>query len=191
VGAPQEVIKDFLRPAIRAVPTKLAARLSRCDISLPLRLDGDAASRWAVSKDRIAIEAARDGVEPHDLAIDVLVCIGQVAWDYLKPEERLGWLLEVYTELAHRASGEIDEPALVEKRRLLAGPAAARSWRRMSEYARASFAGTVAEYVHALWHDVSVRTGPDHLAAVFLRQRLDLLQAWFPPDRGYKLFPQH
>ena|SRR2546430_12785496 len=87
-------------------------------------------------------------------------------------------------------SGEIDEEALKEKRALFSRRACARSRTHLERYACASFAGTVAEYVHCLWHDVTVRTGREHLPSVWLRRRLQLLARWFPPDRGHRLFPR-
>jgi hypothetical protein len=47
----------------------------------------------------------------------------------------------------------------------------------------------MAEYVRRLWHEVTVRTGPDYLPAAPLRRRLELMARWFPPNRGYRLFP--
>jgi hypothetical protein len=79
--------------------------------------------------------------------------------------------------------------ALEEKRSLFANRANANSAGRLKRYGRASFAGTAAEYVHSLWHDVTVRAGPDYLPPPQLRRRLELLAGWFPPDRGYRLFP--
>jgi len=70
----------------------------------------------------------------------------------------------------------------------MASAAASRSMRHLEAYARASFAGTAAEYVHALWHDVTARSGPDYLDAGRLRIRLKLLASIFPPDAGYRLF---
>jgi hypothetical protein len=49
--------------------------------------------------------------------------------------------------------------------------------------------GTAAEHVHCLWHEVTIRIGPDYLPAERLRQRLKLMARWFPPDRGHRLFP--
>jgi hypothetical protein len=65
----------------------------------------------------------------------------------------------------------------------------ANSDRELESYDRASFAGTAAENVHCLWHDVSIRIGPDYLPAEALRRRLELIRRWFPPDRGHHLFP--
>jgi hypothetical protein len=53
-------------------------------------------------------------------------------------------------------TGEIDEQALEEKRWLLSSAVLARSRNRLLRYAGASFASTAAEYVHCLWHDVTV-----------------------------------
>src|SRR5438046_6837320 len=39
----------------------------------------------------------------------------------------------------------------------------AASPRRMERYAQASFAGTMAEYVHTLWHEVAINAGRDYL----------------------------
>jgi len=57
-------------------------------------------------------------------------------------------------------------------------------------YGAASFAGTAAEYIHCLWHDVTIRSGRDFLPARQLKARLDLLSRWFPPAPGHRLFPQ-
>ena len=65
----------------------------------------------------------------------------------------------------------------------------ANSGQRLTRYGRSSFAGTAAEFVHSLWHEVTIRTDPDYLPALALRRRLELMARWFPPDRGYRLFP--
>jgi hypothetical protein len=190
MGVPGETIHDFIRPAIRAVPRALARRLMPCEISLPARLArGRVASRWVVTENALEIAVASEGIEPHDLALELLVCLGQALWDLIRPEEYSAWLALLRAEIQEEITGEIDEQALAEKRRLLSSRAAARSTRRLEKYARASFAGAAAEYVHCLWHDVTVRTGPEHLPPHCLRRRLELMAQWFPPDRGYRVFP--
>ncbi len=54
-------------------------------------------------------------------------------------------------------TGEIDEDALEEKCRLLSSRISASSSRRLESYGAASFAGTAAEYIHSLWHDLTAR----------------------------------
>jgi len=121
--------------------------------------------------------------------MELLLCLGQALWQKLHPDQLKAYWSLLDSEFLLGIGGEIDEDALREKRALLAGRISASSERRLERYACASLAGTAAEYVHSLWHDVEVLSGPDHLPAKQLRRRLDLLQAWFPPDRGHKLYP--
>lgn len=185
--APGALVSNFIRPAVRAVPPAMASRLPPCRIALAPDLL--AASTWTDTGTLLEIAVATAGVEDHDIAMELLLCLGQALWDRLKGDEIETWWKLIAAEMSAGTAGEIDEQALDAKRRLLAGPASARSRRRLERYARAAFAGTAAEYVHALWHDVTVRAGPDHLAPVLLRARLELLAGWFPPGRGYRLFP--
>ena len=190
-GAPAEVIREFVRPALRAVPGSIAARLGVCRIRLAARLGGaDLASQWSQSEAGLEIEVATGGIEGHDVAMELLLCLGQALWERAGPRNREAYLKLLWEEIEAGVCGEIDEEALREKSRLLASRVAASSRRRLEAYARASFAGTVAEYIHCLWHDVTVRSGPDYLPAQRLRRRLELMAKWFPPDRGYRLFPR-
>jgi hypothetical protein len=81
-------------------------------------------------------------------------------------------------------TGEIDEDGLQAKRELLSSRVAARSMRCLQRYAGVSFASTAAEYIHCMWHDVTVRSGLEHLPAEWLRERLEFMVRCFPPDRG-------
>jgi hypothetical protein len=187
--APPEVIRDFIRPAVRAVPHALAARLKFCRISLPFRLTNAAlASQWVQTNDGFEIEVASEGIDGHELALELLLCLGQALWEVALNVEREAYLKLIDAEIEAGVSGEIDEDALREKRTLFSNRASGRSRTWLERYARASFAATVAEYVHCLWHDVTVRTGPEHLPAPWLRRRPELLRRWFPPDRGHRLF---
>jgi hypothetical protein len=183
------IVREWIRPAIRAIPRSLAVRLPRCEFTLVGAFEGlEIASRWTLTENRVAVEIATSEVDPHDVAIEMLVCAGQALWEVIDSGECAQWLELLHAEITEGVAGEIDEQALADKRKLLSTRAAARSRRRLSEYARTSFAATVAEYVHCLWHDVTIRTGAEHLSAAHLRRRLDLMERWFPPNRGYRLF---
>lgn len=183
----QALLRDFIRPSIRAMPSSMASRLGCCQISL-LAGDPGLSSRWTESGEGLEVSVLAGEDPDHDLAMELLLCLGQALWEKLSDEEfRAYWLL-LAREIQDGVQGEIDEQALEEKRSLLASRLHARSSRQLARYGRASFAGTAAEYVHCLWHDVTVRTGPDHLPAPELRRRLELVAGWFPPDRGYRLF---
>lgn len=185
---PPSLVADYLRPAVRAVPAAMAVRTKiRRVFVAPALEDPDAASHWRRDSDGAEIWLAAEG-DPHDTAMELLLCVGQILWEETADEERRRWLELLRAEMEAGVSGEIDELALESKARVLAGPAAARSMRRLEEYARASFASTAGEYVHCLWHDVTIRTGPEHLPASYLRARLELFRRWFPPNPGYRLY---
>jgi hypothetical protein len=186
----RELVAPFVRPALRAVPRAAALRLGRCVVSLPKTLPEQAASRWMMTEDSLRIEVAVENAEPHDAALELLRCIGQALWAVTAAAERTGWLRLLQREIDAGVSGEIDEEALAGKRKLFATHAAAGSAPLLAAYAAESFAGTFAEYAHAMWHDVTVRTGPEHLPAEDLRRRLELMARWFPPNPGYRVFPR-
>lgn len=184
----EPAVREFLVPALEAVPERAWARLGRCRIRLE-PVEADWSSRWTAGEGSLEIELAAGGVEAHDLALEALLCLGQALWDELEAAEYETWLELLGREIQAGVTGEIDETALEEKRRLVSSRVAARSRSRLERYAQASFAATFAEYVHALWHDVTVRTGPEHLPPEWLRRRLELISGWFPPRPGYRLFP--
>ncbi len=187
-GYPEAVV-EFIQPAVEAIPASISRRLKPCLIELKDDLSGGrASSRWTESEDTIRIELAAAGCEAHDLALELLRCLGQALWERIDFAEEAAWLALLHAEIEAGVTGEIDEDALVEKRRLLSSRAAAASLHRLKSYACASFASTAAEYVHCLWHDVTVRAGEEHLPAQWLRRRLELMQRWFPPDEGRRLF---
>lgn len=181
-------VGDLLVPALEAVPEGAWSRLGRCRIRLE-PVEADWSSRWTAGEGSIEIELGAAGVDAHDLALEALLCLGQALWDELEAAEYEAWLELLGREIQAGVTGEIDETALEQKRRLVASRVTARSRRRLEQYARAAFGATFAEYVHALWHDVTVRTGPEHLPPEWLRRRLELITAWFPPRPGYRLLP--
>jgi hypothetical protein len=184
----KSLLREFIRPAVRAVPSTLARRLGACRIWLPEEVETGVASRWALTGDGLEIRVARAEVEDHDIAMELLVCVGQALWEKLSEAECRAYYALLAEETGGGVEGEIDEQALEAKRSLVASRSHGAGLRRLAEYGRDSFAGTAAEYVHSLWHDVGIRTGPDYLPAPWLRRRLELLARWFPPDRGYRLF---
>jgi hypothetical protein len=168
----------------------MAGQIGFCRISLVGDLGGsNVVSQWIASGRELRISISNSGRGDHDVAMELLLCLGQALWQKLSSGQLKAYWLLLDSELLAGISGEIDEDALREKRALLGGRISATGNRRLERYGRASFAGTAAEYVHCLWHDVTVVTGPEHLPARQLWRRLELLSSWFPPDRGHKLCP--
>ena len=188
-GMSDALVREFIRPSVRAMPSCLARRLGCCRISFPAEVAASVASRWTMTDGGLEISVTTEGIEDHDIAMELLLCLGQALWEDLSDAEFRAYRVLLSEEVGAGIEGEIDEQALEEKRSLLKSRSHAASVRRLASYGRASFAGSAAEYVHCLWHEVTVRTGPDYLPAAKLRRRLELLARWFPPDRGYRLFP--
>jgi hypothetical protein len=189
-GAPpgaEALIGDWLEPALEAVPEEAVRRLGRCRVRLAARSE-EWSSRWQFRAETLEVELALDSEQPHDLALELLLCLGQALWETLSEQEYRAYLRLLQAEIEAGVGGEIDETALEEKRKLLDSRILARSRRRLERYAQASFGATFAEYVHSLWHDVTVRTGPEHLPPDRLRHRLERVAGWFPPRPGYRLF---
>jgi hypothetical protein len=103
----------------------------------------------------------------------------------LNDRQRKAWWLLLDEEIGSGVPSKIDDDVLKQKNY---GRYSARSRRRLARYG-ASFAGTAAEYVHSLWHDVSIRFGREFLPARPMKRHLDLLSRWFPPAPGHRLFP--
>jgi hypothetical protein len=184
------VVREFIRPAIRAVPSGMARQLGYCRIRLAVDLGGASlASEWTAGEQDVRVSIAIGGRTEHDIAMELLICLGQALWQKLTSEQLRAYWRLLGSEFLAGARGEIDEEALKEKRALLGSRISAASDRRLERYGEASFAGTAAEYVHCLWHDVEVVSGAEHLPAQQLRRRLELLSGWFPPGRGHKLYP--
>jgi hypothetical protein len=184
------LISGFIRPAVRAVPPGIARQLGYCHLSIVDELERpEVASRWTLTDTRLDISLAISGRDDHEIALELLVCLGQALWERLTDSQRKAYWLLLDDEISRGISGEIDEEALKQKSLLLSSRSSAVSRRRLELYGSASFGGTAAEYIHSLWHDVSVRTGPRFLPAKHLHRRLELLARWYPPGRGYRLFP--
>jgi hypothetical protein len=186
---PPETVRDFVRGPVRAVPAALAARVGACTIEVQAVLDpAQLSSRSTVARGSLKIELASSGVEPHDLALELLISIARRAWERAIPAEREAWLRLLAAEIDTAVSGEIDDEVLELKRVLLTSRVAVCNAAVIEDYAAASFAATLAEYVHCLWHDVTVRDGPAYLLPLVLRRRLELFARWFPPSRGRRVF---
>ncbi len=190
-GIPRTLISEYVRPALGSIPPEMARELGICRISLVQDLGAESVvSKWTSTDRGLEISVAASGREAHDVTLELLLCLGQALWTRLSHAHRKAYWLLLDDEIGGGVSGEIDEDALQQKERLMSNRTSAGSSRRLENYGCAYFAGTVAEYVHSLWHDVTIRSGPDFLPAKQLRRRLEMLSRWYPPGLEYRLFPK-
>src|ERR1039458_6033511 len=67
------LVREFIRPAVRAVPSSLARRLGSCRISLPPEVASGVASRWTMVNDGLKVSVTTAGCEAHDVAMELLL----------------------------------------------------------------------------------------------------------------------
>jgi hypothetical protein len=57
------LVREFLRPAVRAVPSSMARRLGSCRNSLPAEVAAGVASRWAMTNGGREVSVTTAGLE--------------------------------------------------------------------------------------------------------------------------------
>lgn len=173
---------DFVASAAGAAPSSVVARIGNCRIKVVPELPAaDLTSEWKEVPGGADIVVATHDAEPHDVAMELLYCVGQAVWECVLEHERASWLKLLEAEIQAGVEGEIDEDVLAEKRLAAADPG---DIGQLDAWASAAFASTLAEYVHGMWHDVTVRTGPEHLPSEWLNRRLQWFARVLPPDPG-------
>jgi hypothetical protein len=98
----------------------------------------------------------------------------------------------IQEELNAAVHGEVDDESWQAKQNLLrrqSGPVK-RGSPLFLAYLRQSFVDTLTLYLHGICCDIDVETGPRQLPSRYLRKRLTLLKALYPPPGGYAVFPE-
>jgi hypothetical protein len=94
-------------------------------------------------------------------------------------------------ELNASVHGEVDDESWQAKQTLIRRQANVnRDSPLFSDYVRQSFIDTLTLYMHGICCDIDVETGPRQLPSRYLRKRLTLLKALYPPPAGYAVFPE-
>src|SRR5207244_10829293 len=93
--------------------------------------------------------------------------------------------------LSAEIHGEVDEKSWHLKQALLRRQTNVRKETKLfREYARQAFEDTLTLYLHGTCCDIDVETGPRQMPSRYLRRRLELLVALFPPPEGYAVLPE-
>jgi hypothetical protein len=94
-------------------------------------------------------------------------------------------------ELSAEVHGEVDEKSWHLKQALLRRQTNVRKETKLfRDYARQAFEDTLTLYLHGTCCDIDVETGPRQMASRYLRRRLELLLALYPPPDGYAVLPE-
>lgn len=196
--------RTMVREPALAAPEALAERLGKLRVLVVPYLacleGGDAVSFskptgqthsavWMAADDRTNLVLASRELDAHDTGFEFLASLAELSLSKLSAGEIERYTLLLEEERRLRISGEIDEEALTAKKTCASSQ---HPWRKsralFDQYRDVSFASTLAEYMHGLWHDVQIRVGPEHLPVAQLRRRMNLMAEFFPPNAGYSIF---
>jgi hypothetical protein len=94
-------------------------------------------------------------------------------------------------ELSAEVHGEVDEKSWHLKQALLRRQTNVRKETKLfRDYARQAFEDTLTLYLHGTCCDIDVETGPRQMPSRYLRRRLELLIAIYPPPEGFAALPE-
>jgi len=197
--------RTMVREPAQSVPAAIAQRIGKVRLLLvPYVACEDAGDLVSFTKPKgeshSAVWLEQDGwvhivlacreLDAHDTGFEFLASVAELLRGKLTPEESERYTLMLEEELSEGIKGEIDEDAYAAKIPLIKTRTAHRRSGQFENYRNISLVGTVAEYLHGLWHDVQIRVGPEHLPLVQLRRRMSLLAEMFPPNPGFKVFAE-
>jgi hypothetical protein len=112
----ESLVREFIRPAVRAVPSSMARRLGPCGIALLAQAELNVASRWTTTTSALEVSVMTNELEEHNIAMELLVCLGQALWERPSVAELRAYWIILWDEINSGIEGEIDEQALDEKR---------------------------------------------------------------------------
>ncbi len=210
-----EDVKEYLQEPIAALPPAVAGRLPKISIILvpylerpngkekPAGKTGDLISiekppesrlSWntqlRVGNEEVLVFALKDQevAEYHYRFYGVLAALMA---DRLSDLENSSFTGLVREELAGDVHGEVDEGSWQLKQTVLRrSTGSRRETKPFRDYVRQAFIDTLTLYLHGVCCDIDVETGPRQLPSRFLRKRLQVLYALFPPPDGYAVFPE-
>jgi len=205
----EEDLRQYLNDPLAAVSPAVVAMLPRIGIVLgPYVEKGNGKTSDAVTFDQPAesrqIGCARrdfDGltilalgikdIEVADYHYQLYNALAGLVADYWSPEIQERFFRTLREELSAEVHGEVDEKSWHLKQSLVRRQTNVRKETKLfREYARQAFEDTMTLYLHGTCCDIDVETGPRQMPSRYLRRRLELLMALFPPPEGYAVLPE-
>ena len=206
---PEEDQRQYLQDPIAAVPPAICAAVGKVGLVLvPFLEKGNGRSGDLVSfeKPLEGRQLASSRVEANGLMMLVLATKDEDIADYhytfynalaaLVSERwphdvQEGFFRLLREELSSEVHGEVDERSWHLKQALARRQTNVRKETKLfRDYARQSFEDTLTLYMHGTCCDIDVETGPRQMPSRYLRKRLELLLAQYPPPNGYAVFPE-
>jgi hypothetical protein len=130
-------------------------------------------------------------VEVADYHYQFYSALSEVVADHWQLETRERFYRTLREELSAQIHGEVDEKSWHLKQALMRRQTNVRKETKLfRDYARQSFVDTLTLYLHGACCDIDVETGPRQMPSRYLRRRLELLIALFPPPEGYAVLPE-
>jgi hypothetical protein len=209
IPIPEDDLKQFLHDPIAAISPVICTAISKVGLVLAPYLEkGNGKStdtivfekpvegRQGVSSQTtgpgmaVLVFAVRD-VDIADYHYTFYNSMASLVTDRWTADSQERFFRILREELKSEVHGEVDERSWHLKQGLLRRQTNIRKETKLfREYARQAFEDTLTLYLHGTCCDIDVETGPRQMPSRYLRKRLELLYALYPPPEGYMVFPE-
>src|SRR5271157_6092401 len=205
----EDDLRQYLNDPITAIPTAIGALIPNVGIILAPYIErgngkeGDSIAFERPSESRQVRCSRRDedqltvlalgikDIEVADYHYQFYNALATLVADHWTDEVQERFYRAIREELNAEVHGEVDEKSWHLKQALVRRQTNVRKETKLfREYARRAFEDTLTLYLHGTCCDIDVETGPRQMPSRYLRRRLELLIALFPPPEGYAVLPE-
>jgi hypothetical protein len=205
----EEDLRQYLHEPIAAISPAIVAALPKLGVVLaPFLERGNGKAGDSVSYERVpdaksiySAEARGGGqrllffaikeIEVADFHYQFYNVISAVVAESWPSEVQEAYYRLLREELSAEMHGEVDEKSWHLKQALQRRQANVRKETKLfREYATQSFTDTLTLYLHGACCDIDVETGPRQMPSRYLRRRIEMLMAIYPPPEGYAVLPE-
>ena len=204
----EEDLRQYLNDPIAAISPAILATLPKTGLILAAYLErGNGKGDWITfdrpsesrqigcsrvsAGDMTVLALGVKDIEVADFHYQFYSALAAMVADRWPDEVQERFYRTIREELGAEVSGEVDEKSWHLKQALLRRQTNVRKETKLfREYARQAFEDTLTLYLHGTCCDIDVETGPRQMASRYLRRRLELLLALFPPPEGYAVLPE-
>ena len=204
----EEDLRQYLNDPISAISPVIVSTLPRIGIILAPYLEkGNGKGDWITferpaetkqlgcsrtdSGDLTILALSVKEIEVADVHYQFYSALASMVGETWPVEIQERFYRTIREELSAEVNGEVDERSWHLKQALLRRQTNVRKETKLfREYARRAFEDTLTLYLHGTCCDIDIETGPRQMASRYLRRRLELLIALYPPPEGYAVLPE-